>query len=753
MTQVVTSALDAVTVYHRGATVRRVITLTPDDSGALPAQIEIPGLPLALHAASVRLSADEAGQRAGLMATSVRVGVHVANAQAPHEAPSQQALRVAKREQASKQRALAHLESELGLLHAISIPPRPQGDPLRPPPASPMAARQALELVLHEAQDARDEARDELERELEVLTKEIARLEDEVRRDEQARLIAPSEVTRSVSATLRATGPLRGPVSLTLAYFVPGARWAPQYHVRLARGGAQAELQLRAVVSQASGEDWRGVALTLSTAHPTRWTELPKLASLRLGKQQPAPAQKTGFREPPRGAEALFRDMDRDLQQARQQLPPARGWQSPHLYRSPLPWPAFELEPIEPFEPPRAYSASYDEGAAMHEERAKGISYEVSASAMAAPMAPPMPPPMPAQARAAAPPLAAPAAPMRRERAMAKKMAALESGSSLGASKDAEGFGGGGRGGYADEGALEAYGAPDDYASLELGEPLDQRRRGKLHPIDARQRHRQDLARAGRGYGFDLEAMLQRASERAGMSAQGLPVGAFAVRQPDDQFDFSYATQDRVDVPADGSFHAIPVHTREVSCRVRYITVPREEPSVYRVAELENPSRKPLLAGQAEVYVDGDYVLTTVLPRVGPRERFTMGLGVEQAIKCARNTTYREARSGAAVVATAELHHTISVELVNHLDRPAALEVRERIPSPAPDAEVVVEEQEVSPAWEDYMQHDRPEADLLAGGKVWQITLAAGASQTLKAHYVVKIYANNELVGGNRREA
>jgi hypothetical protein len=130
-----------------------------------------------------------------------------------------------------------------------------------------------------------------------------------------------------------------------------------------------------------------------------------------------------------------------------------------------------------------------------------------------------------------------------------------------------------------------------------------------------------------------------------------------------------------------------------------------------------------------------------------------LGLGVEQAIKCARNTTFREERSGRAVVATAELHHGISIELVNNLSRTIECEVRERIPQPAADAEVVVEEISVEPAWNVYEQDEQGKHNVIRGGRKWSMTIEPGQEVRLEANYVVKIYANNEVVGGNRRES
>ena len=89
---------------------------------------------------------------------------------------------------------------------------------------------------------------------------------------------------------------------------------------------------------------------------------------------------------------------------------------------------------------------------------------------------------------------------------------------------------------------------------------------------------------------------------------------------------------------------------------------------------------------------------------------------------------------------------------MNNLSRPIECEVRERIPQPAPEAEVVVEEVEVSPAWSSYEQQEQGSHAVIHGGRRWTVTVEPGEEVHLEARYVVKIYANNEVVGGNRRE-
>ena len=77
-----------------------------------------------------------------------------------------------------------------------------------------------------------------------------------------------------------------GPGHLTVTHFIEEASWRPVYDAALTRKPAPSLVLARgALVSQESGEDWAGVALTLSTARPTEqaapselWPDLRRIA-------------------------------------------------------------------------------------------------------------------------------------------------------------------------------------------------------------------------------------------------------------------------------------------------------------------------------------------------------------------------------------------------------------------------------------------------------------------------------------------
>ena len=103
------------------------------------------------------------------------------------------------------------------------------------------------------------------------------------------------------------------------------------------------------------------------------------------------------------------------------------------------------------------------------------------------------------------------------------------------------------------------------------------------------------------------------------------------------------------------------------------------------------------------------------------------------------------------MVAFNELRRHVTIDVANRLSREAKIEVRDRLPIPEQDAKVDVVVERVSPDWEKYEQEERKAP--IKGGYRWQVEVPAGEEKTLSVEYTIKTFVNNELVGGNRREA
>ena len=70
------------------------------------------------------------------------------------------------------------------------------------------------------------------------------------------------------TVTVRVSASQAGSLDVALSYTVPGASWAPSYDARVLSSDRTVNLGYFGIVRQNTGEDWKDVALTLSTARP-----------------------------------------------------------------------------------------------------------------------------------------------------------------------------------------------------------------------------------------------------------------------------------------------------------------------------------------------------------------------------------------------------------------------------------------------------------------------------------------------------
>ena len=79
------------------------------------------------------------------------------------------------------------------------------------------------------------------------------------------------------TVTVRLAAPQAGSLDVSLAYAVNGASWTPAYDARLRTEERAVAFTYFGVVRNATGEDWKDIALTLSTARPNLGGGAPEL--------------------------------------------------------------------------------------------------------------------------------------------------------------------------------------------------------------------------------------------------------------------------------------------------------------------------------------------------------------------------------------------------------------------------------------------------------------------------------------------
>lgn len=315
----------------------------------------------------------------------------------------------------------------------------------------------------------------------------------------------------------------------------------------------------------------------------------------------------------------------------------------------------------------------------------------------------------------------------------------------------------GGGGGY-DDGAPDMHDdmpgaahAPTrellDFGRLRLAGPQDTER-GQLRARDAEALALEGLDESARdtkraAIGAALHELRARSAALTSLSAPALHSYPEALLG----FDHRYDARSRVEVPSDGSFHTVSVTDAEGAATLRHVGVPGEDPAVYRTLRLSNPLEGAVLHGPVDISLDGALVVSGTITPTPAGGALTVGMGIDESVKLARNLRFREESAG-LMGGSVHLVHELDIEVRNTGAQAIRLEVRERVPVTAKgEDEIEVRTGAVAPAWQEHVQDDPP----LEGGKRWVIDLESGAHTTLRAEYTVRIAAKNELVGGNRR--
>lgn len=185
------------------------------------------------------------------------------------------------------ERALARLARERELLAAhgrlvdqVGIRPAAGGADGTTQPIDVQAAARILDAVaaerrrIVEAARAQDDEADRLKRELAAARQ---RLEEQGGGDRHER-----------AALVALAVPADAQVELEVGYLVPGAGWVPAYAVRGSSTLGEVEVEYDALVSQATGEDWNDVRLSLSTAAPGEASAPPSVEPWYVDVEAPA---------------------------------------------------------------------------------------------------------------------------------------------------------------------------------------------------------------------------------------------------------------------------------------------------------------------------------------------------------------------------------------------------------------------------------------------------------------------------------
>jgi uncharacterized protein (TIGR02231 family) len=267
--------IDRVTVYREGAIVTRAGDV------AIPAgsnRLLVRGLPAGIDSNTLRVTVEVGSvQLGGIEIAKINEGVFVSEAERElrHKIEETNDRRVAVQDD------VATAQTQLKLLDSLAA--NPAGSPTKPA-VDGANLTAVLATMATSASGARKRVRDAglqlrtLDRELDKLKADLAKVATQSKQSTEVRVAL--EASAAVTA------------NITISYTVADAGWDWIYQARLDTVKRRISLDRQGSVHQGSGEDWKAVALTLTTALPADDVATPVLSSLLLDLVVPEPPSK-----------------------------------------------------------------------------------------------------------------------------------------------------------------------------------------------------------------------------------------------------------------------------------------------------------------------------------------------------------------------------------------------------------------------------------------------------------------------------
>ena len=270
------SRIDAVTVYRSSARVTRSAHAEVQSG---PARVLLAGLPDQLDDDSIRVEG-KGTARARIFGVTVDRVTEFAAAQVDARAAEEKLESLQDEDRGLEDRAKA---AQARLEFVRSLRSTYSEERAKNLAVRGVSAKEWTDLVAFVAGET-SAAGQELRR-TEIARRELARRIAQARADLDKVQAKRGQTTKTVAVEIEADR--AGAVELALSYAVPSAGWQPIWDARLVPETSTMELSFLGTVWQRTGEDWRGVTLSVSTAQPARGLYVPELQPVWLAKYEP----------------------------------------------------------------------------------------------------------------------------------------------------------------------------------------------------------------------------------------------------------------------------------------------------------------------------------------------------------------------------------------------------------------------------------------------------------------------------------
>lgn len=204
----------------------------------------------------------------------------------------------------------------------------------------------------------------------------------------------------------------------------------------------------------------------------------------------------------------------------------------------------------------------------------------------------------------------------------------------------------------------------------------------------------------------------------------------------------SFNIRDRQTVPSSTEKKKMTIAIVSLSLEKDYLAVPKLAEKISLVARITNGPDFPLLAGQASVFFDNDFISTAVIPDVSANDRFALTVGDVPGMKARWQLAGGTRAETGLIGKKVQLTYEITITLESLLKTAQTILVRDQVPITS-SKDVTIEILETAPS-------PIKEADKLGTLKdgiiSWSIPLAPMEKKEIKLKFRITHPKNSPLI-------
>lgn len=205
----------------------------------------------------------------------------------------------------------------------------------------------------------------------------------------------------------------------------------------------------------------------------------------------------------------------------------------------------------------------------------------------------------------------------------------------------------------------------------------------------------------------------------------------------------SYQIPYTITVKADKSENKFPISSQILEADFEYFTYPRLSPFAYLGSRVVNSQSLQLLAGQVNIFLEGNFVGASQIENIAPGEEFDLYLGIDENVKVTRNIL--EKKVDKTLIAgipsrTKKTTFKYKLSVKNHKSKKIKIKLFEALPV-SEDDRIKIKVDEIS------HEPDEKDWDDRKGIWLWKLDLESQHDQEIYYSFTVEHPRDMELTG------